>query len=162
MKQSETTNRLADGSTNPYQNPSSTPYTMPEQVKRMPIRILILALVCLILLNLSACKTVETKTEYVSVYKTEYVYPSDSLLTPCPEQEALSFVTNGEILMSLIELTTKYAICSARMTAIIQYVDSVKAANGIDVEKKHTETGASESTESTDNQSSDEQNLKVE
>ena len=160
MKQSKTTNRLADGSTNPYQNPSSTPCTMPEQVKRTPIRIL--ALVCLILLNLSACKTVETKTEYVSVYKTEYVYPSDSLLTPCPEQEALSFVTNGEILMSLIELTTKYAICSARMTAIIQYVDSVKAANGIDVEKKHTETGASESMESTDNQSSDEQNLKVE
>ena len=114
------------------------------------------------MLNLSACKTVETKTEYVSVYKTEYVYPSDSLLTPCPEQEALPFVTNGEMLMSLIELTTKYAICSARMTAIIQYVDSVKAANGIDVEKKHTETGASESMESTDNQSSDEQNLKVE
>lgn len=118
----------------------------------MPIRILILALVCLILINLSACKTVETKTEYVNVYHTEYVYPSDALLTPCPEQEALSFVTNGEILMSLIELTTKYAICSARMTAIIQYVDSVKAANGIDVEKKHTETGASEITESTDSE----------
>ena len=112
--------------------------------------------------SLSACKTTDTKTEYVSVYKTEYVYPSDSLLTPCPEQEAPSFVTNGEILMSLIELTTKYAICSARMTAIIQYVDSVKAANGIDVEKKHTETGEHESMESTDNQSSDEQNLKVE
>ena len=162
MKQSKTTNRLADGSTNTYQNPSSTPCTMPEQVKRMPIRILILALVCLILSNLSACKTVETKTEYVNVYHTEYVYPSEALLTPCPEQEALSFVTNGEMLMSLIELTTKYTICSARMTAIIQYVDSVKAANGIDVEKKHTETGSSESTESTNNQSSDEQNLKVE
>ena len=64
--------------------------------------------------------------------------------------------------MSLIELNTKYDTCSARMTAIIQYVDSVKAANGIDVEKKHTETGSSESTENTDNQSSDEQNLKVE
>ena len=64
--------------------------------------------------------------------------------------------------MSLIELTTKYAICSARMNAVIQYVDSVKAANGIDVEKKNNETGSSESTENTDNQSSDEQNLKVE
>ena len=114
--------------------------------------------------NLSACKTTDTivKTEYVNVYKTEYVYPSEALLTPCPQQGKLSFTTNGEILMSLIELTTKYAICSARMTAIIQYVDSVKEANGIDVEKKHTETGASEITESTDNQSSDEQNLKVE
>lgn len=113
---------------------------------------------------MTSCRTVEPqiRTEYVNIYHTEYVYPSEALLTPCPEQEALSFDTNGEILMSLIELTTKYAICSARMTAIIQYVDSVKTANGIDVEKKHTETSASESTESTDNQSSDEQNLKVE
>lgn len=117
-----------------------------------------------LLTSLSACKTTEpvVKTEYVNVFKTEYVYPSEALLTPCPQQGKLSFTTNGEILMSLIELTTKYAICSARMTAIIQYVDSVKAANGIDVEKKHTETGASESMESTNNQSSDEQNLKVE
>ena len=113
---------------------------------------------------MTSCRTVEPqiRTEYVNVYKTEYVYPSEALLTPCPQQGKLSFTTNGEILMSLIELTTKYAICSARMTAIIQYVDSVKAANGIDVEKKHTETGASESTEDTGNQSSDEQNLKVE
>ena len=124
----------------------------------------LLVLHLFLLTNLSACKTTDTivKTEYVNIYHTEYVYPSEALLTPCPQQGKLSFTTNGEILMSLIELTTKYAICSARMTAIIQYVDSVKAANGIDVEKKHTETGASESTESTDNQSSDEQNLKVE
>ena len=124
----------------------------------------LLVLHLFLLTNLSACKTTDTivKTEYVNIYHTEYVYPSEALLTPCPQQGKLSFTTNGEILMSLIELTTKYAICSARMTAIIQYVDSVKAANGIDVEKKHTETGASESTESTDNHSSDEQNLKVE
>lgn len=64
--------------------------------------------------------------------------------------------------MSLVKLTTKYAICSARMNAVIQYVDSVKTANGIDVEKKNNETGSSESTENTDNHSSDEQNLKVE
>lgn len=59
--------------------------------------------------------------------------------------------------MSLIELTTKYAICSARMTAVIQYVDSVKAANGIDLKSN----GNTETTEATNNQSSDEQNLKV-
>lgn len=110
---------------------------------------------------MTSCRTVEPqiRTEYVNIYHTEYVYPSEALLTPCPQQGKLSFTTNGEILMSLIELTTKYAICSARMTAVIQYVDSIKTANGIDVEKKHTETDASEST---DNQSSDEQNLKVE
>lgn len=155
MKQSKTTNRLADGSMSKYRIPSS---------KRFMVAATLLVLHLLLLTNLSACKTTEpvVNTEYVSVYKTEYVYPSEALLTPCPQQGKLSFTTNGEILMSLIELTTKYAICSARMTAIIQYVDSVKTANGIDVEKKHTETGASESTESTDNQSSDEQNLKVE
>ena len=155
MKQSKTTNRLADGSMSKSLIPSS---------KRFMVVATLLVLHLFLLTNLSACKTTEpvVKTEYVSVYKTEYVYPSEALLTPCPQQGKLSFTTNGEILMSLIELTTKYAICSARMTAIIQYVDSVKAANGIDVEKKHTETGASESMESTDNQSSDEQNLKVE
>lgn len=155
MKQSETMNRLADGSMRKYRIPSS---------KRFMVAATLLVLHLFLLTNLSACKTTDTivKTEYVNIYHTEYVYPSEALLTPCPQQGKLSFTTNGEILMSLIELTTKYAICSARMTAIIQYVDSVKAANGIDVEKKHTETGASESTESTDNQSSDEQNLKVE
>ena len=155
MKQSKMTNRLADGSMRKYRVPSS---------KRFTVAATLLVLHLFLLTNLSACKTTDTivKTEYVNIYHTEYVYPSEALLTPCPQQGKLSFTTNGEILMSLIELTTKYAICSARMTAIIQYVDSVKAANGIDVEKKHTETGASESTESTDNQSSDEQNLKVE
>lgn len=155
MKQSKTTNRLADGSMRKYRVPSS---------KRFMVAATLLVLHLFLLTNLSACKTTDTivKTEYVNIYHTEYVYPSEALLTPCPQQGKLSFTTNGEILMSLIELTTKYAICSARMTAIIQYVDSVKAANGIDVEKKHTETGSSESTENTDNQSSDEQNLKVE
>ena len=152
MKQSKTTNRLADGSMSKYRIPSS---------KRFMVAATLLVLHLFLLTNLSACKTTDTivKTEYVNIYHTEYVYPSEALLTPCPQQGKLSFTTNGEILMSLIELTTKYAICSARMTAIIQYVDSVKAANGIAVEKKHTETGASEIT---DNQSSDEQNLKVE
>lgn len=31
--------------------------------------------------------------------------------------------------MSLIDLSTKYAVCSARMSAIIQYVDTMKAMN---------------------------------
>lgn len=106
---------------------------------------------------MTSCRTVEPqiRTEYVNVFKTEYVYPSDALLTPCPEQETLSFVTNGEMLMSLIDVTTKYAICSARMNAVIQYVDSVKAVNGIDLKSNGN-------TEATNNQSSEEQNLKVE
>lgn len=76
-------------------------------------------------MNLSACQTTKTKTEYVNVYRTEYVYPPESLLTPCPAQEDLSFTTNGEMLMSLIDLSTKYAVCSARMSAVIQYVSQM-------------------------------------
>ncbi len=73
-----------------------------------------------------ACKTVETKTEVVTVTQTKYVYPSDNLLTPCPEQKPLTIQTNGEMLMSLIELSTDYAICSARMQSVITYVNAVK------------------------------------
>lgn len=62
--------------------------------------------------------------------------------------------------MSLVELTTKYAICSARMNAVIQYVDSVKTANGI---RLNTEEGTGVTDEPIpDHHSSDEQNLKVE
>lgn len=86
-----------------------------------------LAVAVLSLINLSACQT--TKTEYVNVFRTEYIYPSDALLTACPEQEEWNFTTNGEMLMSLIDLSTKYAICSARMEAVIQYVDTIKALN---------------------------------
>ena len=78
-------------------------------------------------MSLSACQTTKTKTEYANVFRTEYIYPSKALLTPCPAQGDLSFTTNGEMLMSLIDLSTKYAVCSARMSAIIQYVDTMKA-----------------------------------
>ena len=78
---------------------------------------------------LSACQTTKTKTEYVNVFRTEYLYPSDALLTPCPAQGELNFTTNGEMLMSLIDLSTKYAVCSARMSAVIQYVETMKTVN---------------------------------
>lgn len=77
-------------------------------------------------MTLSACQTTKTKTEYVSVFRTEYLYPSDALLTPCPAQGELNFTTNGEMLMSLIDLSTKYTVCSARMSAVIQYVETMK------------------------------------
>lgn len=81
-------------------------------------------------MTLSACKTVETKTEVVTVVHTKYVYPSDSLLTPCPEQKPFTIQTNGELLMSLIDLSTDYAVCSARMQSVITYVNSVKMDAG--------------------------------
>ena len=92
--------------------------------------------ICLVLvemsMTLSACKTVETKTEVVTVVHTKYVYPSDSLLTPCPEQKPFTIQTNGELLMSLIDLSTDYAVCSARMQSVITYVNSVKMDAGYD------------------------------
>lgn len=81
-------------------------------------------------MTFSACKTVETKTKVVTVVQTKYVYPSDSLLTPCPEQKPFKIQTNGELLMSLIDLSTNYAVCSARMQSVITYVNSVKTSTG--------------------------------
>lgn len=81
-------------------------------------------------MTFSACKTVETKTEMVTVVQTKYVYPSDNLLTPCPEQKPFTIQTNGELLMSLIDLSTNYAVCSARMQSVITYVNSVKTEAG--------------------------------
>ena len=74
----------------------------------------------------TACRTVETRTEVVTVTQVEYVYPSDELLKPCPEVAPFEFSTNGELLMSLIQLTTDYAVCSARMQGVISYVETIK------------------------------------
>ena len=94
------------------------------------------SMLCLVFMEMSmtfsSCKTVETKPEVVTVVQTKYVYPSDSLLTPCPEQKPFTIQTNGELLMSLIELSTDYAVCSARMQSVITYVNSVKTGAGYD------------------------------
>ena len=93
-------------------------------------------------MTFSSCKTVETKTEVVTVVHTKYVYPSDSLLTPCPEQKPFAIQTNGELLMSLIDLSTDYAVCSARMQSVITYVNSVKMDEGYDeiLQDQHKDT----------------------
>ena len=78
-----------------------------------------------------ACKTVETKTEVVNVIQTEYIYPPDSLLQPCAEQKELNFSTNGEMLMSLIQLSTDYTICYSKMQNIINYINNVKLSNDL-------------------------------
>ena len=87
----------------------------------------------------TACRTVETRTEIVTVTQVEYVYPSDELLKPCPEVAPFEFSTNGELLMSLIQLTTNYAVCSARMQGVISYVETIKQTT-----KPPSDTSASE------------------
>lgn len=41
----------------------------------------------------------------------------------------MHFETNGELLLSLIELHTQYQICAARMDAVIQYFANVQTLN---------------------------------
>lgn len=68
-------------------------------------------------------------TDRVVVTKIEYAVPSGNILQPCPSVP-LAFSTNGEMLMSLIELNTQYQICAARMDAVIQYYENIQILNG--------------------------------
>ena len=67
-------------------------------------------------------------TDRVVITKIEYAVPSETIMQPCPDVE-LQFHTNGEMLMSLIELNTQYQICSARMDAVIEYFENIQIVN---------------------------------
>ena len=67
-------------------------------------------------------------TDRVVVTKIEYAVPSEAILQPCSDVE-LKYHTNGEMLMSLIELNTQYQICAARMDAVIQYFENIQIVN---------------------------------
>lgn len=67
-------------------------------------------------------------TDRVVVTKIEYAVPSGQILQSCPDVE-LKFGTNGEMLMSLIELNTQYQICAARMKAVIQFYENIQILN---------------------------------
>lgn len=63
----------------------------------------------------SCCQpTVQTVTEY------KMVKPPASLLEPCPDVP-LEVSTNGELVMSLVELRTQYFLCSLKMESIISF-----------------------------------------
>ena len=70
-------------------------------------------------------------TDRVVVTKIEYAVPSGQILQSCPDVE-LKFSTNGEMLMSLIELNTQYQICAARMDAVIQYYKNIQILNEVE------------------------------
>lgn len=65
----------------------------------------------------------------MEVARIEYAIPSDTLLQPCRAVD-IRYSTNGDLIMSLIELDTQYKLCSARIFAIIKYFDSIKILNG--------------------------------
>ena len=60
--------------------------------------------------------------------KIEYVHPTmpATLLSPCQTVEA-SFETNGELLMSYIELQTAYLECSSKVYSISQILNSYES-----------------------------------
>lgn len=58
----------------------------------------------------------------------EYAIPPDVLLKPCGHVD-IKFDTNGDLIMSLIELDAQYKLCAARVSSIILYFDSIRALN---------------------------------
>lgn len=67
------------------------------------------------LLVTSCCKpTVQTITEY------KIIKPPETFLTPCPDVP-MEMNTNGDMVMTLIELNTQYFICSMKVQSIIRF-----------------------------------------
>ena len=93
------------------------------QMRKAGTGITILCLMIFVIFCMSSCAT-----DRVAVTKIEYAVPSGQILQSCPDVE-LRYSTNGELLMSLIELNTQYQICSARMDAVIQYFENLKTRN---------------------------------
>lgn len=82
-------------------------------------------------MSLLAC----AETRYVTNY--ELVKPPDILLRQCNDVD-IKYSTNGEIVLSLIELSAEYNICKQKVSALIEFyniTDSV-VYNGDYVKEK--------------------------
>lgn len=67
---------------------------------------------------MGCCKPyVQTVTEY------KMVVPPQSLLQPCP-QINVDMKTNGDMVMTLIELNTQYYLCSMKVQSLIDFYSS--------------------------------------
>ena len=60
----------------------------------------------------------EPKVRTVVDYR--IIIPPESLLTPCPDVK-MEMKTNGEMVMTLIELHTQYMICSDKVKSLIYF-----------------------------------------
>lgn len=80
-------------------------------------------LLLLLTLLSSGCSTVETQTKIV------YAHPEipNAILMPCDQIPNETFVTNGELLMAYLTLQSMYVICSSKVTAIANILDSYAA-----------------------------------
>lgn len=50
--------------------------------------------------------------------------PPNTLLQPCPDY-VLDIKTNGDMVLSLIELNTQYYLCSTKVQSIIDFYSSI-------------------------------------
>lgn len=77
----------------------------------------------LLILLSSGCSAVETRTEIV------YAHPEipEAILKPCAQIPAVTFGTNGELLMAYITLQGIYSVCASKVTAIVNILDSYEA-----------------------------------
>lgn len=64
----------------------------------------------------------------MEVARIEYAIPPDVLLRPCVDVD-VRFDTNGDLIMSLMELDTQYKLCAARVSSLIIYYDSIRSLN---------------------------------
>lgn len=87
------------------------------------IRYLIICVNIFLILLLSSCST-QIKT--IPVIKSEYIYPPDSLLKPCPKIIINPIQSNGELLIMYIDLITQYNICKSKMDSIISYIKQIQ------------------------------------
>ena len=59
-----------------------------------------------------------TETKYVTKY--EVIKPPDTLLKPCNDVD-IKYSTNGELVLSLIELSAEYNICKQQVSSLIDF-----------------------------------------
>lgn len=68
------------------------------------------------------------ETKYVTKY--EIIKPPETLLKPCNDIE-IKYSTNGEIVISLIEISAEYNICKQQVSSLIDFynfTDSIYSA----------------------------------
>ena len=57
--------------------------------------------------------------------KYEVIKPSSTLLKPCGNVE-ITYSTNGELILSLIELSAEYNICKQKVSSLIEFYNLVE------------------------------------
>ena len=84
-------------------------------------------MICLTLLCANSC--CETKIKTVVDYK--LIVPPESLLEPCVDVP-IEVKTNGDLVMTLLELHTQYLLCSAKINSLRSFYDRSMSNNTVE------------------------------